>query len=132
MNTPNGVSIRQALHYLQIIRNGVFRQFDFEDRRTNRKVYGTDTPPAYDLTKVTAPVNLFHSKDDNTAIIDNVRRLQALLPNLKSTYLVPFNDFTHVDFTFSRHARKVLNDRVVDVVNKSNEYFTKNLTKKSN
>lgn len=127
MNTPNGISFRQALHFLQIIRNGVFRQFDFEDKRTNRQVYGTDAPPAYDLSKVTAPVNLFHSKDDNTAIIGNVRRLQALLPNLKSTYLVPMDDFTHVDFTFSRHARKVLNNQIVDVVNKYNQNFTKKI-----
>lgn len=121
MNTPAGVSIRQALHYLQVIRTGVFRQFDFENKRINRKVYGRDAPPAYDLTKITAPVNLFHSKDDNTAVVSNVMRLKYLLPNIKQTYLVPFDDFTHVDFTFSRHARKAVNNHIVNVINTANQ-----------
>lgn len=123
--------MRQALHFLQIIRSGVFRQFDFENKRINRKVYGSDAPPAYNLAKVTAPVNLYHSKDDNTAVIDDVMRLRAILPNVKSIYRIQADDFTHVDFTFSRYARLAINDHVIDVIGKvyqKNNYdHTKNI-----
>lgn len=84
-------------------------------------MYGSDFPPTYNLTRITAPVNLFHSKDDNTAIVDNVVQLKSMLPNLKSTYLVPVADFGHVDFTYSRYIRKAVNDRLISTINKANQ-----------
>lgn len=70
---------------------------------------------------VTAPVNLYHSKDDNTAVIASVMRLQALLPNVKFSHRVPFDDFTHVDFTFSRYARTAINNQIMKTVKKAYE-----------
>lgn len=38
-----------------MIKNGDFNQFDYGDIEINRNHYGTDTPPPYDLTKISAP-----------------------------------------------------------------------------
>lgn len=121
VNTPAGAALRQGIHFIQLMRDGGFRQFDYDDRKINQKIYGSDTPPAYDFKKITVPVNLYHSNDDNTATFDNVIKLQSMLANHKSTYLVPIADFTHVDFTYSRYVRKVLNDKVVSNINKANQ-----------
>ena len=82
-------------------------------------MYGSDTPPAYNLTRINVPVHFIHSKDDDTASFDNVNQMKLLMPNLKSTYLVPIANFGHVDFIYSRYLRKV-NDRIISNINKAN------------
>lgn len=120
INTPSGVSLRQGIHYIQLTRDGGFRQFDYEDKKINQQIYGSNTPPDYNLTQITVPVNLFYSKDDTTASFENVVQLKSMLSNIKSTYLVPVADFRHVDFVYSRYVRKALNDRVINTINKAN------------
>lgn len=120
VNTPSGASLQQGVHYVQLIRSGGFHQYDYENKKDNQRAYGSDTPPAYDLTKITAPVNLYHSKDDGTATFENVLRLQSQLKSHKSTYLVAIADFSHIDFTYSRYLRNALNDRLISTINKGN------------
>lgn len=120
VNTPAGAALRQGIHYVQLIRDGGFRQFDYDDKKTNQEMYGSDIPPSYNLTQITVPINLFHSKDDDTASFDNVMQLKPMLPNLKITYLVPVADFEHVDFIYSRYIRKAINDRLITTINNVN------------
>lgn len=112
--------MRQGIHYIQLTRDGGFRQFDYEDKKINQQIYGSNTPPDYNLTQITVPVNLFYSKDDTTASFENVVQLKSMLSNIKSAYLVPVADFKHVDFVYSRYVRKALNDRIVNTINKAN------------
>ncbi|XP_055311150.1 lipase 3-like isoform X1 [Sitodiplosis mosellana] len=120
VGTPSGASLKQGLHYLQLIRNGGFRQFDYESKKINQEVYGRDTPPEYDLARVTAPINLFHSIDDDTAVHENVIQLQSKLPNVKSRHVIQVRDFGHVDFAYSRYARVGLNDKLISTINEAN------------
>lgn len=120
INTPTGAALRQGIHYIQLIRDGGFRQFDYEDIKINQNIYNSNTPPAYNFTRITVPVNFFHSKDDLTASYENVIQLKSMLPNLKSIYLVSVTDFAHVDFTYSRYVRKALNDRLVSTIDEAN------------
>lgn len=108
--------MRTCFHYIQLIRNGGFRQFDYENKKINRQVYGRDTPPEYNLTLVTTPVNIFHSKDDDTAIYENVIALESQLPNVKSRYVIPVPDFGHIDAIYSRYTGKALNDQIISTL----------------
>lgn len=103
-----------------MIRNGEFNQFDYDSVKMNRKIYGGDTPPPYDLSKITAPVNIYYSKDDATATIQNAVKLFPQLKNLKSTYEVPIEDFSHVDFTYSRYLHRAIYDKLIRNINKAN------------
>lgn len=87
----------------------------------NQKIYGRDTPPEYDLTRVTAPINLFHSIDDDTAVYENVLNLESKLPNVKSRHVIQVPYFGHVDFTYSRYARNGLNDKLISIINDANK-----------
>ncbi|KAF6258125.1 Alpha/Beta hydrolase protein [Scenedesmus sp. NREL 46B-D3] len=74
----------------------------------NAAKYGSTVPPAYDLTKVTAPVVIFAAGDrpygkltakKANQLLD-VRRLGAAH---KRTIMYP--DYTHMDFSWDRNAR---------------------------
>lgn len=117
--TPAGASVKQGIHYLQSIRSGEFRQFDYENKKHNQIVYGTTTPPSYNLSKITARINVFYSKGDTTATHENVKKLISRLPNVKFTYEVPVRNFEHVDFNYSRFVREALNDVLIDIIDNS-------------
>ena len=53
---PEGSSVRPFVHYSQSYLSGLFCNYDFEEE--NNAHYGSDTPPEYDLSLVTAPVAL--------------------------------------------------------------------------
>lgn len=112
--------MRQGIHYVQLMRSGGFRQFDYENKRINRKMYGQSTPPSYNLSKITTPINLFYSMNDSTATFENAIRLQSLLPNVKHSFRIPLDNFGHVDFTYSRYVRRALNNKLINVINEAN------------
>lgn len=113
--------MRQGIHYIQLIRSGGFRQFDYENDERNRNEYEQSEPPSYNLTQITAPINLIYSMNDSTATIENVTQLKSKLPNVKLSYVIPMNDFGHVDFTYSRYVKQVLNDQLINLIDKANE-----------
>lgn len=120
VNTPSGSSIRTIFHYFQIMKSGEFTKFDYENKRLNREKYGSDTPPLYNLTQVTTPVNLYYSKDDTLVLVDGVLELKTKLRSIKSSYEVPVAGFTHLDFAYSRYVRKALNEKLISYMNKAN------------
>ncbi|KAJ8974133.1 hypothetical protein NQ317_004499 [Molorchus minor] len=60
---PAGSSIKQFFHYTQEVFSGYFRQFNYGSHENVIK-YGSVVPPAYNLSLATAPIALFHSKND--------------------------------------------------------------------
>lgn len=62
-NFPAGSSVDQIVHYGQLVKSGKFRNFDFGWFK-NIRVYGSLSPPDYDLSKITAPVYLHYSGND--------------------------------------------------------------------
>jgi len=62
-HTPAGSSTRALVHYAQMVTSGVFRQYD-HGRKQNIDVYGTEEPPAYDISKITVPVAIYWGDND--------------------------------------------------------------------
>ena len=63
-HTPDSTSFRALGHYVQLMGTGKFRAYDHGGAEQNRRVYGRDTPPDYDLSKVTAKVAIFWGEND--------------------------------------------------------------------
>lgn len=55
---PAGASVNCFLHFAQGVTSGEFRKFDYGSKK-NRELYGQDTPPKYDVSKITVPVALW-------------------------------------------------------------------------
>lgn len=110
-HTPAGASIRQFMHYAQLIRSGRFQKFDHESIAMNMKSYGTPKPPAYNISNIRAPVYLYYSPLDATATQENVLALRKQLPNVKGLYEV--QNYTHVDFIYSVNVKKALYNKLV-------------------
>lgn len=102
-HTPAGTSARTLLHFLQNGRADKFQDFD-HGFFGNFRLYGQATPPAYKLSKVTAPVACFYSENDWLAPPVDVQRTLSEIPNVILKFRVDNKNFSHLDFVWARDA----------------------------
>lgn len=108
---PAGVSLKQILHYSQVVRSGMFKQFDYEDDFLNSMHYGRRLPPLFDLQKVRVGIHIYVSKDDKTTPYDSVMKLKDFLPNVKGTYAV--EGFRHSAFVYHDKAAELVYGKLI-------------------
>lgn len=113
---PAGAAIKQIQHFLQGIASGNFSQYDFGSSK-NLEYYHQETPPVYDIKKVTAPVSLYYTENDFFAHPKDVMRLEAELPNRVTLFKVPMEKFNHLDFLFARDVVELLYKDVIAEMN---------------
>lgn len=114
-HTPAGASTNNLVHYGQLIRNGLFRQFD-HGRISNLMTYGNIRPPAYNLRNVRAPVALHYSANDWLAEVVDVEELHQNLPNVIGKFLVPDPLFNHLDFVWAIDVEELLYRRMFNIM----------------
>jgi len=115
-HTPAGASTNTLLHYAQEINSKRFCAFDYKDR--NQEIYGQDTPPDYDLGKVTAPVALYWGDNDWLAQQTDILRLITKLPNIVNGfgYEVPYEKWNHLDFIYGIDANIYVYEEMLKVM----------------
>ncbi|CAH1113090.1 unnamed protein product [Psylliodes chrysocephalus] len=113
-SSPAGCSFKELLHYLQIIDSGTFSKYDYGPKK-NLKYYGEKKPPLYNLSQITSPMSLFSAKGDLLVPQKGARVLAKMLPNLESLYIVPNEDFNHVDFIFSSVTKELVNKPIYEL-----------------
>jgi hypothetical protein len=65
---------------------------------------GLESPPEYDLSKVTVPMALFEGALDVLATAADVGRLKKALPASGVVFEKLYPTYNHVDFVFARNA----------------------------
>lgn len=109
---PGGSSSNQGIHYLQLYKSHKFRQFDYGTKK-NQQIYNQDTPPDYDLSKITARTYTYSGANDALCGPRDVDTLVKNMPYLVEDYRVPDPTWNHMDFIVANKMREVINDRVV-------------------
>lgn len=100
--------MKQIIHFGQMIINGGFSHFNYDNFIANFRKYRRFTPPPYDLSKITAPINLYYSKGDDIGTYENALKLESQLTNVRSSNLCPLTDFSHYDYGFSHLAKQIV------------------------
>ncbi|XP_017075098.1 lipase 3 [Drosophila eugracilis] len=113
-HTPAGASMKQLNHYGQLRNSRRFQLFDYGI--LNIFHYGSIFPPIYKLENVKAKVALYHANNDWLAPPEDVELLYEQLPNVVDKYLVPDEDFTHLDLIWGIDAKRLVWDRMLAVM----------------
>ncbi|XP_053674147.1 lipase 1-like [Anopheles nili] len=116
---PAGCSTRQVAHFGQEVISSRFQPYDFGPVENRRRYAGHETPPEYDLDRVTAPVAVFYGLADQLTHPDDVRRLAARLPNLVTLNLLPNVTFNHMDFLLAGDVKDALYDTIIGHVERT-------------
>lgn len=126
---PNSASLLQIYHFVKMYTSKSFQPYDYEDSAENIAHYGVAVPQPYNISRITAPISLFYSQNDESSVVVDVMKLASQLPTMRDMYEVPSNDFRHIDFIYSCFVRTLINDRVIDVLKRAhaNASATKDL-----
>ncbi|CAK1547289.1 unnamed protein product [Leptosia nina] len=111
---PAGSSVKQFVHYGQLVKSGYFQQYDY--KLLNLQKYGTHTPPSYPVEKITAPIAIFYGKEDLLSELADVKMLTSKLPNLIELYTVEDPNFSHFDFIYARDKGILLFPKIMSLM----------------
>ena len=114
-NHPAGSSTRPLVHYAQLNdAKDHFVNYDFGSAEENLDHYGAESPPEYDLTRVTAKTALYLGDMDSTATIPDGEHLRDVLPNVIKFEVL--RDCSHMDFAIAVQAREQIYDQILQVM----------------
>lgn len=104
---PAGVSWKQIVHYGQLIMSKRFQLYDYYDKSKNLEVYGTSTPPQYDLDNVEIPMTLYYGTSDSLLVPNDAERCAKKLS--RYVYRVTrIQGWNHADFFMAIDANKMV------------------------
>lgn len=106
-------SIKQAIHFMQNYQNGGFRQFDHQG--DNMKIYGSASPPSYNLKNIKAPTYIYSGSCDILVSEQDVKRLKNALANVRE--LKSFKNYNHCDFNYGKNSRAVYQNDMLKAMN---------------
>jgi pimeloyl-ACP methyl ester carboxylesterase len=115
---PSGTSVKNMVHFAQMVVNGKFQMYDYASASENMKHYNQTTPPLYDLTQVKVPVALYWGQQDWLADPDDVELIRKSLPNIVDEMDIEFYD--HLDFVWGTNVKTILYDRMMQLMLKYN------------
>ncbi|XP_011498523.1 PREDICTED: lipase 3-like [Ceratosolen solmsi marchali] len=114
-NVPAGASVRQFIHYAQIIKSGYFVQYD-HGLWGNIQKYGKVGPPTYNLKNVKAPVSLHYSINDWLSHPNDVQSLYSKLPNPIGKFRVVHDNFNHLDYLWAKDVKILLYNKIISIM----------------
>lgn len=112
---PAGTSWKNLLHFAQLIKTGSFCKYDY-DAAKNKKIYGQTMPPCYPLEDIRTPVAIFWGHGDTFSKPQDIDRIRARVSSIVVDERVGSGPFSHADFIYGVDAKRVLHDRIVQVL----------------
>lgn len=117
-HVPSGTSVKNLVHYFQMVKSGRFAHFDY-GFFPNLRIYGQTIPPKYNLANIRSKsIALFVSTNDWMSAPEDIAHLISDLPvepyaifNL--TEINPL--WNHIDFVHSINVGKQINTRIEQV-----------------
>ncbi|XP_063977812.1 gastric triacylglycerol lipase-like [Diachasmimorpha longicaudata] len=120
---PAGSSAKVFYQYSQQTLTGTFRKFDYLTRDLNLQHYGQPTPPEYDMSIIDVPVMAIFTGPGDPSITNEdikffVKRMSPKQQQSVIHEVVKFPSFTHGSFILAKDIKPLVNDLVVDYLQK--------------
>ncbi|KAL5010053.1 hypothetical protein ScPMuIL_012358 [Solemya velum] len=113
-HSPAGTSMRDLVHFSQMVRSDKFQRYDYGSKTENMKHYGQADPPVYNVTQMTTPTVLFWAEDDWLADSTDVKQLISNIQNLLGSYEI--DNWNHLDFIWGVDAAKIVYDKIIKIM----------------
>jgi len=117
-HTPAGTSVRNMIHWAQLLRSKQLQKYDYGTPEENRKHYNTTTPPVYNITGLRVPTGLFAGGNDFLADPRDVAWLEGQLDPKIIVQNVFYDDYNHLDFVWGNDAYQRIYKYVIELAKK--------------
>ncbi|KAJ3641071.1 hypothetical protein Zmor_027594 [Zophobas morio] len=112
---PIPVSRKHAVHVLQLIESGYFRRYDFGG--DNIEVYGTSTPPSFNLSAITAKSHLLYSDEDDMVTDVEIDKLcEDLGDACAEKFLITEGTIRHLDWVIGTGVQELGYSKLLSVM----------------
>ncbi|KAL7073127.1 hypothetical protein ACQ4LE_006991 [Meloidogyne hapla] len=112
---PAGTSTKNIVHWSQMQQSGLVQKFNYGTANANHLHYGQNTPPIYNLTKISnVPIYLYYSEADWLATKKDVEETiiqQIPKENIKIAKDLP--NFNHFDFIWGLKAPEQIYSEII-------------------
>ena len=100
----SSVGVKQTLHFGQIKSSGHFAQYDEMSKELNKLVYGQDTPPDIDLTKISnkVPIAFYVGNKDDLSTEKNAEWARDQIGKDTVFSYNVLDNFAHATFNFGK------------------------------
>lgn len=115
-HTPAGTSVKNMVHFAQLVSSNKLQKYDFGSWTANLKNYGQIKPPVYDIKKVQVPVAVYWALRDWLAVPEDVQFIRNNLPHIVDDFKI--DDWNHADFVIGTNAKEALYDRMINLMSK--------------
>ena len=123
---PAGASSTTFVHFAQLFRNGgKFTKYDYGALK-NLVVYGSSSPPEYDLDLVKVPTMLYVGDKDGFANPNDTKILAQKLPNLMGHQVVVKPGWSHLDFITAADAGDLIYQDIIARMNEDRSQSCQN------
>lgn len=113
-----GGSLKELQHLQQLYKSGDFATFDYNTQE-NLQYYNRVEPLLYPIQRITVPTVLYFGDTDSLATPEGVHRIYAKdLKSVVGVYRVTATKFNHLDFYCAADIKTVLNDKLIDNMEK--------------
>ncbi|CAG9762365.1 unnamed protein product [Ceutorhynchus assimilis] len=115
---PGGTSLK-TLTFLRESTRGNFRKYDYGPGK-NTFLYGSRTPPEYDIKKIKVPIFIIYARGDWATTKEDALYLYKQLPESirAGIYGVEKLNFNHNDFFFGKNADELVTKPVMQIIEK--------------
>ncbi|KAF7268339.1 hypothetical protein GWI33_018529 [Rhynchophorus ferrugineus] len=113
---PGGTSLK-TLTFLRESTRGNFRKFDYGEGK-NSFVYGSRTPPEYDIKKIEVPIFIIYARSDWATTKQDAIALYKELPESirAGIYGVEKFNFNHNDYFFGKNSDELITKPIMKVI----------------
>jgi lysosomal acid lipase/cholesteryl ester hydrolase len=115
-HAPAGTSVKNLMHFAQLVISKNFQRFDYGSEKLNFVHYNQTTPPLFDIHNIKTPVALYAAQNDWLADPTDVDYLRNNLPNLVVDKSI--SDYNHLDFLWAINARANLYLDILELMKK--------------
>ncbi|XP_049275323.1 gastric triacylglycerol lipase-like [Rhipicephalus sanguineus] len=98
-----------------LVKTGRFCKYDYGAAK-NKEIYRQTAPPCYPLEEIRAPVAIFWGHGDTLSRPQDVDRIRNRISSIVVDERVGSGPFNHVDFIYGVHVKRVLYDRMIQVI----------------
>jgi len=117
-HTPAGTSVKNVVHWGQMIKAGTLQAYDYGSDKANMVHYNQTTPLKYDVSKLQVPTVLAAGGND---FLGDPRDVAWLEGQIESKYIIDnifYDDYNHMDFVWGMSAPRMIYDGLISLLKK--------------
>lgn len=115
-HTPAGTSLRNMMHYAQLVRFGNTKFQYFNHGLMNLIKYKNLFPPVYRLNHITTPTFCFYGRNDwLVSEVDAIKTCREI-PGVENTFVAQDPHWMHNDFIYGIEAKEEIYDKIIDIM----------------